>query len=803
MPEYLAPGVYVEETSYRAKSIEGVSTSTTAFAGPTRKGPIGVTPALITSLGDFERIYGGLADVDLGRKTNYVAHAVRAYFDNGGSRLYVARVYTPKQAGSGYADSGNLSAEPQTPAKAVNFKARFPGSGLNGRISLRLASSPATKGALEKAPDGTLIRTGAAKLAKAASMEGGVPPFFVPSNAELIFRLTGENADRKITFKGTSAEVTGDALVLNANQEVTLAAADTKLTVTLAGVKQVITLAAGPIKAADLAAKINEELRGGYAKLLVDANPAPNSTHLVIGCDKRGRASNIVVEPNAKLGFAAQQTATNAADAAMLPDLNAVSAQDIDGLLTAADSKVRAFYSSEKGRLILTTTAAGENVGLTIKESTGATAFQLTTGQEAKGEAGDTPAYYVKANNAYSTAAGAALNMGEADSAKPPNANVNILSIVAVVEDADGSATQYEDLHFGSGHPRYIANILKETPTRLSDQIEAPYWLSLGGGVGAHDLYASLFGNGDERLIEMKSGDDGSTPGVQAYESALKLLGALEDVSIVAAPGSSSFSESDAQAIMNALISHAQKPRMYRIAVLDTPPDLTVGAARELRGKIDSKYAALYYPWVVVANPLYRPGAEDQARELKLPPSGFVCGIYARNDIERTVSKAPANEIVLGALRFESDVTFAMQEVLNPIGVNCLRYMSGRGYRVWGARTASSDPEWKYVNVRRYFNFLEASIDRGTQWAVFENNGERLWANIRETVESFLQNEWVNGNLLGATPEEAYFVRCDRTTMTQNDLDNGRLVCLIGVAALKPAEFVIFRIGQKTIDARS
>ena len=122
---------------------------------------------------------------------------------------------------------------------------------------------------------------------------------------------------------------------------------------------------------------------------------------------------------------------------------------------------------------------------------------------------------------------------------------------------------------------------------------------------------------------------------------------------------------------------------------------------------------------------------------------------------------------------------------------------------MWGGRTASSDPEWKYVNVRRYFIYLEHSIDRSTQWAVFEPNGESLWANIRETVSGFLYNEWRSGALLGATPEEAYFVRCDRSTMTQNDLDNGRLICLIGVAALKPAEFVIFRIGQKTADARS
>ena len=186
---------------------------------------------------------------------------------------------------------------------------------------------------------------------------------------------------------------------------------------------------------------------------------------------------------------------------------------------------------------------------------------------------------------------------------------------------------------------------------------------------------------------------------------------------------------------------------------------------------------------------------------LNLPPSGFMAGIYARNDVEHAVFKAPANEIVRLAIDFELRLNKAQQELLNPQGVNCMRYFPGRGFRVWGARTISDDPEWKYVNVRRYFAYLEHTIDRGTQWVVFENNGPQLWDNVRRTVEDFLFNEWKMGALLGDKPEKAYFVRCDRSTMTQNDLDNGRLICLIGVAPVRPAEFVIFRIGQWTADA--
>jgi hypothetical protein len=310
--------------------------------------------------------------------------------------------------------------------------------------------------------------------------------------------------------------------------------------------------------------------------------------------------------------------------------------------------------------------------------------------------------------------------------------------------------------------------------------------------------------------LQLDGGDDGERPTSAEYRGEAKLdsltktgLRALEDIddiSIVAAPGSTYKSRKDdpyelhVRANLNLLIGHAERMR-YRIAVLDSTNGLSIQEVRAQRSKIDSKYAAFYYPWVRVADPI-------TGKEADMPPSGFVAGIYARNDIERAVYKAPANEVVNGAIGFEMTLNKAQQDVLNPEGINCFRFFEGRGYRLWGARTASSDPEWKYVNLRRYFIYLEHSVDRGTQWAVFEPNGERLWANVRRTVEDFLFNEWSMGALLGDKPEKAYFVKCDRTTMTQNDLDNGRLVCQVGVAALRPAEFVIFRIGQWTADRK-
>lgn len=561
MPEYLAPGVYVEETSFRAKSIEGVSTSTTAFVGPTRKGPTAGAPVLITSFGDFERIFGGFENLDFGagEVPNYIAHAVRNYFDNGGARLFMARVYSPS-GGDGIAHSAFAGGDADD-ANNARFIARSPGRNGNGTVTVSLTETPVTAMSLDRAPRGSVMD------------DGGT--IFI-----------------------------------------------------------------------------------------------------------RGEA-----------GF--------------------------------VDS--------------------------------GDTAFTTLSGNE------------------------------------------NFITVNVLVRDADGNEMFYENLGLAAGHPRYIGDILTPTPDRLVDQLELAFALEQGTGVDDFRLHAILSGI-DGTAQTLTGGSDGGEPAAGAYTAPLGELARIDDISIVAAPGYAAFS--DRTGIQSALITHAETRKAYRFAVLDARQGIIPTEALTDKSVVDSSYAAMYYPWVMVSNPLARPDDTSIPREITLPPSGFICGIFARNDIARSVSKSPGNEIVRGALRFERNISHAEQEVLNPRGVNCLRFFPGRGNRLWGARTASSDPEWKYIGPRRYFLFLEHSIDRSTQWAVFENNGPQLWANVREAVTSFLYNEWRNGNLLGSTPEEAFFVRVDRSTMTQNDLDNGRLICLIGVAVLKPAEFVVFRIGQKTADAR-
>jgi phage tail sheath protein FI len=602
VPEYLAPGVYVEETSFRSKSIEGVSTSTTAFVGATAKGPVcprddterwNATPELLTSFADYERIYGGFEALDFGagRVANHMAHAVQGYFNNGGSRLYVMRVFNGALAGA-HARSPAVVETAANDNSRIFVRARYPGAYFNTvTVTVQPLFTPISFQRLNTLPDDGIVRS--------------VPPPAAPGAAfasEVWIRVAG-----------------------------------------------------------------------------------------------------------------AWQTRP-AADQPLAP------------------------------------VAAGNIV----------------------------------ATRSYQT-----------------------VSAVVTVTDGSGGTLFTDIVSFDRRHPAWIGSVLAETQTRRSVDLTLPVHLQVGNAIplttsAAIDALArgllgdiSTVENPAARVFPLAGGSDGALPASQQVSRALEYLLGLEDISIVAAPGLS-----QAQAVANELISHAERRRAYRIAVLDTPPSLSPTEVRTYRGQFDSHRAAMYYPWVTVPNPQASVRNLEPA-EVTVPPSGFVCGIYARNDIERGVWKSPANEVVRGALRFERDISFGEQEMLNPIGVNCLRPLSGRGLRVWGARTAGSDPEWKYVSVRRYFNYLEASIDRGTQWAVFEPNGERLWDNIRTTVADFLYSEWRQGALLGTKETEAYFVRCDRTTMNQNDLDNGRLVCLVGVAVVKPAEFVIFRVGQKTADART
>jgi phage tail sheath protein FI len=304
----------------------------------------------------------------------------------------------------------------------------------------------------------------------------------------------------------------------------------------------------------------------------------------------------------------------------------------------------------------------------------------------------------------------------------------------------------------------------------------------------------------DDGALLLTGGADGNPVGVNDFKGlpttarpASQGLDALEldpyrEVALVYAPGAPTD-------VVLQLVDHCERLKS-RFAVVDAPKGITSASALDPRSQItDTEFAAFYYPWIVTADP------GTGARKL-VPPGGHVLGVYARTDTERGVFKAPANEILRGALDLEFDIGDGAQDTLNPRGVNAIRQFPGRGLRVWGARTMSSNALWKYVSVRRLFIFLERSIYDGTQWVVFEPNDDRLWARVIDTIRLFLRGQWRLGALFGRTEQEAFFITCDRTTMTQDDILNGRLICEIGIAPVRPAEFVIFRIFQNTAEAQ-
>ncbi|WP_369184767.1 phage tail sheath family protein [Streptomyces sp. Y1] len=391
------------------------------------------------------------------------------------------------------------------------------------------------------------------------------------------------------------------------------------------------------------------------------------------------------------------------------------------------------------------------------------------------------------------------------------------LTLAVTVRSGADRLDVYNELELDDAHPRSVARVLAAkdpadefslvwldypAPTAPGAQPPTPgdTLTALLALDAAHPGFLTGGGDGQdptsvELLGERADPDDHNRPA-----TGLAALGEIDDIAVVAMPDTVNLTGQDQTEAASGLIDHCEQLR-YRMAIVDPPKDSSISEVRRFRSQFDSTYGALYYPWLRITDPTRRPDPGAPTPTLDLPPSGFVAGIYARSDNDRGVFKAPANEVVYGMSEFVTNVTYDRQAVLNPEGINALRFFEGRSNRVWGARTMSSDPEWKYVNVRRLFIYLEHSIDKSTQWAVFEPNNERLWASVRQSVEDFLLVTWKSGALMGGKPEEAFFVRCDRTTMTQNDIDNGRMICLIGVAPTYPAEFVIFRIGQFTADA--
>ncbi|MFF8831230.1 phage tail sheath family protein [Streptomyces sp. NPDC015131] len=374
-----------------------------------------------------------------------------------------------------------------------------------------------------------------------------------------------------------------------------------------------------------------------------------------------------------------------------------------------------------------------------------------------------------------------------------------------VVRRGDRTVEDYDNVSAGRG-PSFVGTALKKSSLiTLAETKGAPPGRPAAGAratlvpaeppaaPSAPAVPSALATAPDVRL------DPGRYIGDTAARTGLAGLEALDDITMVAAPDLMSAYRAGAidgegvKAVQLALVAHCETMG-DRVAILDPLPGLNAQQVRDWRQEyagFDSKYASLYWPWVQVMDPVER-------RAETIPPSGHVAGVWARSDATRGVHKAPANEVMRGVLAPALAVTRGEQGVLNPIGVNCLRTFPGQGVRVWGARTLSSDPEWRYLNVRRLFNYIEKSILDGTNWVVFEPNDRYLWEGVSRTVTAFLTRVWRSGALFGRSPAEAFFVRCDEENNPPENRDAGVLTIDIGVAPVKPAEFVVFRLSQYT-----
>ncbi|MCB1873789.1 MAG: phage tail sheath subtilisin-like domain-containing protein [Gammaproteobacteria bacterium] len=725
MSEYLAPGVFVEEVSFRAKSIEGVGTSVAAIVGPTRFGPLRGKPEVVTSFGEFSRIYGDIQNLSLGGSSvlNHTAIAAKAFFDGGGKQLFVARAGNFATPTTGFAAAADA-------AGAVTFSSRFPGSMGNFTLELEWSDSEnlLRRDALSAPAEGEVVLLEASGLSNAIRAAGANVVARVPDAA---FPL----AIRAVVRRA------GDHFVIVNNL------CD-------------ITPAAGSLGGTDFRPDAGNPGDEGFlmsAGLVSGGGVSVNYHRVTLKSPTSGSLAN---------GAAAVLTLNAATDLS-----------DFTGGSWGTNSTIYGTLDMDNGEFDVS--AAPINPGVA------AFSFPLA-------------ALAAAPNSVRAIMVQRSFDL----SVRSGGANGPVIY-------------SYGNISTAPTGPDSLAAKLAQTPEKRQDQLSSPVSCTLDDGISGTDVMDALMElfdpsamnptgisvSGPRYLITLSGGNDGDAPAAVHYggvsdevngSTGFVSLEDIEDVSIVMTPAAAADAVNH-QAIVAEMQKHCLRMR-YRVGIVDSRADMSLAEIREFRSNFDDSRLALYYPWVVIADP------RGIATTITAPPAGFIAGVYANTDVQRGVHKPPANEIVIGALRFAQDINRFQQELLNPNGINCLRSFPGRGHRVWGGRTLSSDPEWKYVNVRRYFLYLERSIDKSTQWVVFEPNGEALWDNVRATVESFLYNEWRNGRLLGSE-KSAYFVRCDRSTMTQNDIDNGRLVCEIGVAALKPAEFVIFRIGQKTADA--
>jgi len=772
MPQYLSPGVYVEEVDAGPKPIEGVSTSMAGAVGVTARGPDEGKPVLITSFADFQRIFGGvLAEPDpsiaIGWKDPAgdgghwwrFALSVKAFFENGGQQMFVKRVLSSTAAlSSSFFGEGLISRALQdaavgaTVVKVENLINVEEGAS----IDIVDGSDPGTSQPATildySQTKGTVTLTAGLTAAVVADrgdyMRVTAPTSTVPSGGTLPANSVLQFKSKDVGLWGDNLRVrTGPMVGATLNLVPNPASAAAPLTATTTAVVAVDGLTI-PIDDIDGFISGDHVLINGSEWVLTApavAGTGPGTIDI-----ESPNPAIAPLAPHAEYAAGTVVKFLQGAGSATAPDVWAFGASSrlYTGALIELDNGVDKEYTTVKS-------LDGNKVEL-------------------------------------DAAAGLVNDFVEGNKLRLIEVKVDIQWVVDGNIEAEENFTNLRLVDDGSA--AFIVNFINDRSDLVDVTTEGAYPSSPavpgladmpvapgGGSFG----YVSLTGGADG-YAALKPDDFVGVDGGPGKRTGIQALEEVDEVSIVLAPNMWS------PLIHGAMITHCELLK-DRMCIVDPPNDLSIQDIQAFRNAYDTKYGALYYPWLVQRD-------FTVGRNVVVAPSGHMAGIYARSDNERGVHKAPANEVVRDIVKFNQEIIKREQDLLNPDGINALRFFPGRGYRVWGARTMSSDGSWKYINVRRLFLFVEESIEEGTQFAVFEPNDEPLWARIRLTITNFLTTVWLNGALQGATAAEAFFVKCDRSTMTQDDIDNGRLICLIGIAPVKPAEFVIFRIQQKTLD---
>jgi len=790
MPEYLAPGVYIEEREIGAKPIEGVSTTTTGFLGMTERGPLD-KPTLVTSFAEYQRIFGGyLKEKDYGKKRE-LPFAVEGFFVNGGQRLYVSRVATDKAAKSWclLPDLSKITFDEEVSASTITPRAA---TGMKENEIILLRSDPRSEHLKLIKPAKALTLD--IPLKESYSADTDITKMKKDTTSYKIQKKVNIRG-LKITLDAVTDLAVGHVLIINdkTNPEICIVeSVETeekeitvrtplrfehsmdvelnKLSPSVTTKKSISVVKTGdtviPITDTDTAFSPNDAIKMGDEYLVIKATDKDHAIFIPGEPERQHKEDTEVKQLTPAIKVEAADEGTWGDRIKII-----VKGGSISSAKLTAPAQNQDYLDLD--------TVTGMEKGTLLKLHTSPPIYETVT-EVVKTE--DTRR--VKFQNVIPGPLQAGLDVSTVEFDLKVNLKVN----------QDEIDELFKNLSMNEDHSRYIKEIITEDTSRLiklkdvSTTEESPQKIPVS--TQDKELVWKLSGGNDgipsdDELNTTYEGKDSPEP---AERTGLYTFKNIDEISIAAIPGITT------QHLQNKLVIHCESMK-DRFAVLDSEEKADFDEIQRQGNLYDSKYAALYYPWVRVFDPVSK-------KRTNVPPSGAICGIYARSDIERGVHKAPANEIVRGALGLEEFdgvkriITKGQQDILNPKGINCIRAFPGRGIRVWGARTTSSDPLWKYINVRRLFLFLEESIEDGIQWVVFEPNDEKLWARVIQTITQFLTRVWKDGALMGTTPEEAFFVKCDRTTMTQDDIDNGRIIILVGVAPVKPAEFVIFRIAQ-------